>query len=62
MLGNQCLVCSCFIEGKAFAWYPPTNGFPICSEVCVLDWNDLSYEEQQRYIQCQHALEALRAE
>ena len=62
MLGDSCLICNTFIESIAHAWFPIVNGFPICSQACVDEWNDLSYEDQQRYMQCQNALEALRGE
>lgn len=56
MLGESCLLCNSFIEGTGFAWY---LGHVLCSNECVLEWNDLSYEEQRRYLECQCALEAL---
>lgn len=52
---ESCIVCDSPVE-KGYAWY---LGFIFCSQPCVDEWNDLSYEDQKRYIECQHALEAL---
>lgn len=59
MLGESCLMCDCFIEEKGFAWY---LGHVFCSNECVLEWNELSFEDQKRYLECQQALDALRGE
>lgn len=54
----DCLVCDGFIpQGKAFSF---VLYFPICSEKCQKEWDDLTFVEQQRYLECVSNLNALR--
>ena len=52
----DCLLCDGFIaEGQAHSYF---EYYPFCSNDCVLEWNNLTYEEQQRYLACVRALHA----
>lgn len=45
---EHCLVC----EGCIFTPYAHACGYPICSEACAKEWNELTSEEKERYIEC----------
>ena len=55
MLGSSCLVCDGYIE-RVFAW---VMHYPVCSQVCKDEWEDLTPMEKQRYLECERALHAM---
>ena len=51
---DECLMCDCPVE-TAVAY---VGRYPLCSYKCQQEWEDLTPEEKQRFIQCTNALHA----
>ena len=45
----NCLVCDCLVEKPSCLI---ENKYVICSEECKKEWDELTYSEKQRYLEC----------
>ena len=44
----ECLMCDKLIK-EAYGWI---NNIPVCSEPCMKEYENLTYDEKLRYLEC----------
>lgn len=54
-----CLICDGDRGDPPIAFI---QGFPICSQECKEEWDNLTPQEKERYIQCTRAINASDAD